>query len=257
MTDDWSPAQRGRPAVDAGGRGSVGDRGGVVSDAGGDDTYGLGETIRMLLTFSETVEVTGAPRMLDRHGPGGLGREAGGLRGRRRHGGADLPVVVHLPCRNGLREFSKFCQNRQLVARPHGNLPPRLHNAARMPDEHALLRTCSMWRRLGIETPSGVIGGANQDHSAISTPLFPSRKIDCDVDVRRKVNRLRLPGDSSIDTGMERAWNVEVRATPRFPLAGVASCAGGRGGCTVTHAAAGSRGRGTCVGCPGTKVRRV
>ena len=64
---------------------------------------------------------------------------------------------------------------------------------------------------------------------------------------------LRLAGDSTIDTGMEWAWNVEVRATPRFPLAGVASCAGGRGGCTVTHAAAGSRGRGTCVGCPGTK----
>ena len=67
------------------------------------------------------------------------------------------------------------------------------------------------------------------------------------------IGSLRLAGDSTIDTGMEWAWNVEVRATPRFPLAGVASCAGGRGGCTVTHAAAGSRGRGTCVGCPGTK----
>ena len=65
----------------------------------------------------------------------------------------------------------------------------------------------------------------------------------------------RLPGDSSIDTGMEWARHVEVGATPRFPLAGVASCAGGRGGCTVTHAAAGSRGRGACVGCPGTKGR--
>ena len=35
----------------------------VVSDAGGDDTYGLGETIRVRLTFSEAVNVTGAPRL--------------------------------------------------------------------------------------------------------------------------------------------------------------------------------------------------
>ena len=37
---------------------------------------------------------------------------------------------------------------------------------------------------------------------------------------------LRLRGDSSIDTGMEWARSVEGRATRRFPLAGVASCAG-------------------------------
>ena len=35
----------------------------VVSDAGGDATYALGETIRVRLTFDEAVEVTGAPRL--------------------------------------------------------------------------------------------------------------------------------------------------------------------------------------------------
>ena len=35
----------------------------VVSDAGGDDTYALGETIRVAVTFSEAVEVEGAPRL--------------------------------------------------------------------------------------------------------------------------------------------------------------------------------------------------
>ena len=35
----------------------------VSSDAGGDDTYGLGETIRVTLTFSEAVGVTGTPRL--------------------------------------------------------------------------------------------------------------------------------------------------------------------------------------------------
>ena len=35
----------------------------VVSDAGGDGTYGLGETIRVRLTFSEAVDVEGAPRL--------------------------------------------------------------------------------------------------------------------------------------------------------------------------------------------------
>ena len=35
----------------------------VVSDAGENDTYGLGEAIRIRLTFSEAVEVTGAPRL--------------------------------------------------------------------------------------------------------------------------------------------------------------------------------------------------
>ena len=35
----------------------------VVSDAGEDDTYGLGEAIRIRLTFDEAVEVEGAPRL--------------------------------------------------------------------------------------------------------------------------------------------------------------------------------------------------
>ena len=35
----------------------------VVSDAGENDTYGLGEAIRIRLTLSEAVEVTGAPRL--------------------------------------------------------------------------------------------------------------------------------------------------------------------------------------------------
>ena len=35
----------------------------VVSDAGADDTYMLGETIRVRLTFGETVNVSGTPRM--------------------------------------------------------------------------------------------------------------------------------------------------------------------------------------------------
>ena len=35
----------------------------VTSDAGGDDTYILGEVIQITLTFSETVEVTGTPRL--------------------------------------------------------------------------------------------------------------------------------------------------------------------------------------------------
>ena len=51
---------------------------------------------------------------------------------------------------------------------------------------------------------------------------------------------------------MEWAWRVEVQATRRS-LAGVASCAGDRGGCAVTRAAAGSRGRSTCVSYRGTE----
>ena len=35
----------------------------VVSDAGEDDTYALGETIRVRVTFDEAVDVTGAPRL--------------------------------------------------------------------------------------------------------------------------------------------------------------------------------------------------
>ena len=35
----------------------------ISSDAGDDDTYGVGETIRVRLTFSEAVTVNGAPRL--------------------------------------------------------------------------------------------------------------------------------------------------------------------------------------------------
>ena len=35
----------------------------VVSDAGDDATYGLGETIRVRLSFSEAVEVEGSPQL--------------------------------------------------------------------------------------------------------------------------------------------------------------------------------------------------
>ena len=35
----------------------------VVSDAGADDTYGLGDTIHVRVTFDETVDVTGTPRL--------------------------------------------------------------------------------------------------------------------------------------------------------------------------------------------------
>ena len=35
----------------------------VVSDSGSDDTYALGETIRVRVTFSEAVSATGAPRL--------------------------------------------------------------------------------------------------------------------------------------------------------------------------------------------------
>ena len=35
----------------------------ITSDAGDDNTYGLGDVIRVRLTFSEAVTVTGAPRL--------------------------------------------------------------------------------------------------------------------------------------------------------------------------------------------------
>ena len=35
----------------------------MVSDAGEDRIYGLGHVIRIRLTFSEAVDVTGAPRL--------------------------------------------------------------------------------------------------------------------------------------------------------------------------------------------------
>ena len=89
--------------------------------------------------------------------------------------------------------------------------------------------------------------------SPAETPLPECSKLSSTTTNLGGVNitRLRLRGDSSIDTGMEWAWSVEVQATRRFPLSGVACCAGVRDGCAVTHAAAGSRGRSTCVGCPG------
>ena len=40
----------------------------VSSDAGSDDTYLLGETIQVMLTFSEAVDVTGYAASEDRHG---------------------------------------------------------------------------------------------------------------------------------------------------------------------------------------------
>ena len=49
----------------------------ISSDAGDDDTYLLGETIRVTLTFSEEVDVTGYTAVEDRHGPRRVGREAG------------------------------------------------------------------------------------------------------------------------------------------------------------------------------------
>ena len=58
----------------------------VTSNAGDDDTYILGDVIQITLTFSEAVRRHRLPTIEDRHGPGGLGREAGSLRGRQRHG---------------------------------------------------------------------------------------------------------------------------------------------------------------------------
>ena len=42
----------------------------IASDAGPDDTYHLGETVRVAATFSEAVEVTGAPRLKIKLDPG-------------------------------------------------------------------------------------------------------------------------------------------------------------------------------------------
>ena len=42
----------------------------ITSDPGDDDTYGLGDVIRVRLTFSEAVTVTGAPRLKIKMGPG-------------------------------------------------------------------------------------------------------------------------------------------------------------------------------------------
>ena len=143
---------------------------------------------------------------------------------------------------------NRIDSNTEASGRFHTNwlnmMLPRLHLARRLMRDDGV-----MFTSIGESELQNLI--------CLSDHVFGS---DCAVGVACRVAKksnnkggLRLAGDSTIDTGMEWAWNVEVRATPRFPLAGVASCAGGRGGCTVTHAAAGSRGRGTCVGCPGTK----
>ena len=62
----------------------------VTSDAGDDATYILGDVIRITLTFSENGGRNRNAAVEDRHGPGRLGREAGGLRQRQRHGQSDL-----------------------------------------------------------------------------------------------------------------------------------------------------------------------
>ena len=57
----------------------------ITSDAGDDDTYLLGETIRVTLTFSEAGERDWYAAIEDRHGPRRVGREAGCLRQWQRH----------------------------------------------------------------------------------------------------------------------------------------------------------------------------
>ena len=47
----------------------------ITSDTGDDDTYGLGETIRVQLTFSEAVDVTGKPRLKIDLNPAGRGEK--------------------------------------------------------------------------------------------------------------------------------------------------------------------------------------
>ena len=62
----------------------------VSSSPASGDTYLLGETIQVTLTFSENVTVTGSPRLKIDMDPAGLGREVGELRERQRHGKPDL-----------------------------------------------------------------------------------------------------------------------------------------------------------------------
>ena len=50
----------------------------ITSNAGDDDTYLLGETIRITLTFSETVDVTGTPRLMIDMDPAGWGTKWAG-----------------------------------------------------------------------------------------------------------------------------------------------------------------------------------
>ena len=111
------------------------------------------------------------------------------------------------------------------------------------------------WFRFWFMDASGKtcvrVGAANRHEFLFNAMRLPGwmydRPLPISRDVGETIHCLRLRGDSSIDTGMEWAWSVEVQATRRFPLSGVACCAGVRDGCAVTHAAAGSRGRSTCV----------
>ena len=66
---DPAPAPRSAPSVM---------RVAVTSDPGGDDTYLLGETIRITLTFSEAVEVTGTPRLKIDMDPADWGEKSAG-----------------------------------------------------------------------------------------------------------------------------------------------------------------------------------
>ena len=56
----------------------------VSSSPASGDTYGLDETIRVRLTFNPDGERDRNSPIEDRHGPGGMGREVGRLRERRR-----------------------------------------------------------------------------------------------------------------------------------------------------------------------------
>ena len=57
----------------------------VTYDAGNDNTYFLGETITITVTFSEVVNVTGTPRLCIDMDPAHLGHQAHQLRQRQRH----------------------------------------------------------------------------------------------------------------------------------------------------------------------------
>ena len=63
----------------------------VTSDAGDDDTYILGDVIRITLTFSEAVEVTGAPRLKIDMDPAEWGEKWAGYEG----GSGTAPPDLH------------------------------------------------------------------------------------------------------------------------------------------------------------------
>ena len=58
----------------------------ITSDAGEDKTYLLGDVIRITLTFSETVNVTGTPRLKIDMDPAEWGEKQGRLPQRERDG---------------------------------------------------------------------------------------------------------------------------------------------------------------------------